>query len=582
MKTESTNLQQQALFVIFFALFTALLTACGSNFSGTGNNAPGSGSGGGSGGGGSVGVVDACPSGNLYTFQNNNSYPIWLAEAYQGGGNLNTNIIQPPNGNWEMTANSSFSLCMPPQWSGRFWPRAECDFNTPYSHDPGYKSCTAASQCSSGHICMGGKCLLDCTTGSTPFCQSAQGLGNPNSICVKSTEPGAAQFCGYPQGIVCKTGDCQGLYQCYGQWDNKVGKYAGQTPVSLFEPTSNSATSVNYDVSLVSGYNTEIKVTPSPNSCSATGCVSDLNKSCPANLQMTEAPTTTASSIPCGTGKYCQSGVCSNNNTCVIGCNDPGDQCSTSNAPSNLMCNTSVPSGDGSTYADMYTVKNISGKIPEGVGQTMISGNSGTPICWGDADCTPTETCAMGLISNFPSKIGICIGIPQQPKFIQPQIGCMQQNDVGGSCGNYTTVGFPNGVGYTCVAAATGAANNLACVPAFNPAAVGLGQLETSSDGNNTTFFSGVGGLLNPLWRTAATQAGNGTPWYETFSNACPRTYGWQYDDHAGGFSCTSSGQNVNMTIVFGPNQTTTSPLPSAASTTTPATKTAGKTSTSK
>jgi hypothetical protein len=170
MKTECTNLRQGILFPILFTVLTALLTACGAHF-----NQAGGGTGG---GGGGLGAEAVCPSGNLYTFQNENSYPIWLGEGYQGSGNLNANIIAPPGNNWEMAANSSFALCMPPGWSGRFWPRTECNFTTPYSHDPGYKSCTSTSQCSSGHICLGGKCLLNCSTGSTPFCQSAQGLNN--------------------------------------------------------------------------------------------------------------------------------------------------------------------------------------------------------------------------------------------------------------------------------------------------------------------------------------------------------------------------------------------------------------------
>jgi len=520
------------------------------------------------GGGGIVGTESTCSTGNLYTFKNQNAYPIWLGEGYQGSGNLNSNIIAPPGNNWEMAANTSVGLCMPPGWSGRFWPRTECDFTAPYSHDPGYKSCTATSQCSSGHICMGGKCLLNCSTGSTPFCQSAQGLNNQNAICVKSSFAGEAQFCGYPEGLVCKTGDCQGLYQCYGQWDSNVAQFGPGSPVSLFEPTSTTAAIVNYDVSLVSGYNSEMKITPSPSACSATGCVSDLNKSCPANLEVTEPPTTTTGPIPCGSGTYCQSGACKNNNTCVIGCNDPGDQCTSSN-PADLMCHAVVPNGDGSTYADMYLARNFSGNINQGLNKTMISGNQGTPTCWGNADCLPTEICATSLIPGFPTGIGICT-LPSG--FIQPQTGCTQPNEVGGACSNYIGDGFANGLGYKCETAGTNA-NNLACVPAYNPPTIGLGQLETAS-GGGPTFFSGTGSFMNPEWQTAAKQAGNGTPWYEIFSNACPHTYGWQYDDHAGGFSCNTSGNgggNVNMTIVFGPNQPVATP--SADSATTPAAK---------
>ena len=249
--------------------------------------------------GGSGPTSAECSTGDLYTFKNNNAYPVWLAEAYQGGGDLNSNIILPPENNWMMATGTSVDLCMPAGWSGRFWPRTECNFTTAYSNDPGYKSCTAASQCGSGHVCFGGKCMLDCTSGKTPFCQGETGLNNQNAVCVESGYAGAAHFCSYPQGTVCKTGDCQGLYQCYGQWDANAARYGASGPVALFEPTSNSVTDVNYDISLVSGYNSQIQVMPSvpvppdhPATCYAPGCTSDLNQGCPANLEVTEAPTT--------------------------------------------------------------------------------------------------------------------------------------------------------------------------------------------------------------------------------------------------------------------------------------------------
>src|ERR1019366_1936293 len=83
----------------------------------------------------------------------------------------------------------------------------------------------------------------------------------------------------------------------------------------------------NYDVSHVSGYNMSVVVTPptaqAGGTCQAPGCLTDLNTSGPAALQVTE-PVGSTGPIPCGTGTFCQSGTCVNGDTCVIGCNDPG------------------------------------------------------------------------------------------------------------------------------------------------------------------------------------------------------------------------------------------------------------------
>lgn len=490
-------------------------------------------------------------AGNTYTFENDNSYPVWLAEGYQGGGDLGTNTIAPAKGDWMLAAGDSVSLCMPSGWSGRFWPRTECDFAGSYANDKGYKACSATSDCASGHVCYGGTCMLDCSgkTKDTPFCQGKSGLNNTNAICVKSGFAADVSFCSFPQGTVCKTGDCQGLYQCYGEWDKNKSEYGATGPVSLFEPTSNSAKNVNYDVSLVSGYNTQITIKPSSPSCPAPGCVSDLNASCPANLQVTEAPTAAKSAIPCGKGTYCQTGSCQNNSTCVIACNDPSDQCGRTKPPAGLKCTTVVPEGDGSTFADMYFVKNQSGTIdPSGKNQTMISGNQGNATCWGDADCLPGESCDMSMITNFPAGVGVC---KPSSGSLQPQPNCATSADKGNVCGGYETQGFTTDIGYTCVS--TGKEKtDVACVPAYDPAVKGLGTLVSNAKGTEK-FYSGTGSPLNPEFVTAAKQAGDGkTPWYETFSAACPHTYGWQYDDHAGGFSCAVK-TTLNLTVIFGP-----------------------------
>jgi hypothetical protein len=520
-------------------------------------------------------------AGNQFTFQNNNSYPIWLGEAYQGSGTLSSKIITPPNSDWEIAAGASVNLCMPTLWTGNFWARTGCDFDSLFSNESDFQtSCTSSSQCGTTNgvqdVCYGGRCLIDCSTGGASLCQGSTGLDNPNAICLAGT--GGVSVCSYSQ--VCQTGDCGGLYQCYGTWDENNVEKGGAPPVSLFEPTSNSATDVNYDVSLVSGYNTSISVSPSSNSCYGPGCVTDLNQVCPSNLQVTATPQASPTTlIPCGSGTYCQSGVCQNNNTCVVGCNQPGIQCSTGSAPPGLECNTAVPAPspsaspswtpDGATFADMYSGKNLSGDAtPTPLGVSMISGNQGTPTCWGDIDCAPGQSCNLSLVTGFPTGVGICQPVGSPPNNCQTQSDATNHNP----CGGYEAVGYPDAQGYTCVS--IGAGNtDVACVP---PTTAGIGSVEPTSPAASPSpqLYTGVAGLTNPEWQAAALQAGNGTlPFYETFSNACPHEYAWQYDDNAGGLDCDTGtgGANVNMTVSFGGTVTPTptptpTPSPSSAS----------------
>jgi hypothetical protein len=491
----------------------------------------------------------ACPAGNLFTFVNSYPYPVWLAEFYQGSGSLADNIILPPSGDWELAANGAVALCMPVGWSGRFWGRTECHFAEFFANDAGYAACTSTSDCatSPAHVCVGGRCMLDCTSGGTPFCQGATGLNNTNAVCNELETPQSTptpqiiHFCSYPNNTVCRTGDCLGLVQCNGEWDGNKAEYGPASPVSLFEPTSNSTTDVNYDVSLVSGYNVRIAAAPSSSSCYAPSCTTDLNTTCPPLLQLTAEPNATPGPVPCGDGTFCQSGACVGS-TCVIGCNDPSDQCSLATPPAGLDCTDTVP-GDTATYAEMYSAKGSTG-------DTMISPNQGNAICWGSLDCLPAETCNTALIENFSSGVGICV--PNSGP-LQPQTNCSTIADVGNPCGGYSA-SFADAIGYTCVSlTAAQGGTPVACVPAFNPAVAGVGTLATSTDGTQS-FYSGTAGPMNTTWLTAAKTAGGGTPWYETFSTACPHQYGWQYDDHTGGFDCnTNGGDNVNFTITFGP-----------------------------
>ena len=543
------------------------------------------------------------------TLTNQNPYPIWIGE------NVSTGAILFPNNtaNWELASGDSKSVCVPADWtSGIFWARTECNFSGTFGQDPDndYVDCTSSSQCcTSGntcpqtgnqtlnnHICYGGKCVIDCSaSGTNGNCGAL-----PNSVCV-----GSGSFCGFSGGV-CKTGDCgSGLYQCQGTWDSNTADQGPGTPATQFEITDNSAAdggsgAASYDVTNLAGYNNPINVsldfTPSgpttDPACYATSCNTDLNTICPSLLQVIEPPTGSGS---CG-GGTCQSGACEpcpsgggssclGGMTCVIGCGAPGKLCG-SNYPSpvsapgvsSLRCDTAISSGsvhgipfmsDDSQYRDMYDAANDSGVVSSSnVGVTMFSGNQGTPTCWGDIDCAPGESCLIGPtnsgITNLPSYVGICATSNQggTPTGLQVT-DCNSTSDIGNNCG-----GYPSSPVYTCVAA-TGVSTGVACLPAYDLPTTGLGTFDTSSG-----FFNGIGAPLNPEWESAALWAsGNGqdkgtTPYYETFSNACPHQYAWTYDDHTGGLAC--NGYPLAFTVTFGAlssSSPTATPSPTATAT---------------
>ncbi|XP_058744127.1 pathogenesis-related thaumatin-like protein 3.5 [Vicia villosa] len=78
----------------------------------------------------------------------------------------------------------------------------------------------------------------------------------------------------------CITGDCGGKLRCAGA--------GGVPPASLAEFTLDSPVGDFYDVSLVDGYNFPISIIPLGGSgmCKAVKCISDLNRNCPAGLEL--------------------------------------------------------------------------------------------------------------------------------------------------------------------------------------------------------------------------------------------------------------------------------------------------------
>lgn len=94
-------------------------------------------------------------------------------------------------------------------------------------------------------------------------------------------------------------------------------------PATLAEFTLNGAGGLDfYDVSLVDGYNLPMLVAPqggAAGNCSSTGCVSDLNESCPSELKVAGAGGGVACKSACeafGDPKYCCSGAYATPDTC--------------------------------------------------------------------------------------------------------------------------------------------------------------------------------------------------------------------------------------------------------------------------
>ncbi|KAJ8772617.1 hypothetical protein K2173_027794 [Erythroxylum novogranatense] len=116
--------------------------------------------------------------------------------------------------------------------------------------------------------------------------------------------------------FTCLTGDCGGTLECSGR--------GAAPPATLSEFKLDGYGGLDFfDVSLVDGYNLPLSVTPqggSGQNCSSTGCVVDLNGSCPTDLKVTS---TDGESVACksaceafGQPEYCCNGAYSTPDTC--------------------------------------------------------------------------------------------------------------------------------------------------------------------------------------------------------------------------------------------------------------------------
>ncbi|XP_062160230.1 pathogenesis-related thaumatin-like protein 3.5 isoform X2 [Alnus glutinosa] len=118
-----------------------------------------------------------------------------------------------------------------------------------------------------------------------------------------------------PSGYgTCVTGDCGGSLNC---------TLGGAMPATLAEFTiASGPTNMDfYDVSLVDGYNVGmgVKATSGTGDCQYAGCVADLNRDCPKEMQVTDSRSVVACKSACAafnTDEFCCTGDHSTPQTC--------------------------------------------------------------------------------------------------------------------------------------------------------------------------------------------------------------------------------------------------------------------------
>jgi hypothetical protein len=365
--------------------------------------------------------------------------------------------------------------------------------------------------------CFSGQCVYNgCESNPVQSnfnvaCQAQGGVyyGNQSAQCTNNNCLIASNSLG--QGN-CQTGDCGGLLECFDTSANGATLFE-----AAFDAGSGGVTDF-WDVSIVSGYNIPIQVTPSTGCTTGytAGCHNDLNKTCPTALEILN---------PKGT---------------VVGCIDPCDACTGANPPAALDC---------ATNQDLYCCKDHTNEV------IMQSCNSGSAVCFGSNDCPPGTTCDTGGLSGrtLPSGVGVCI----TPINV---FGCTAK-DAGSSCPGMTNVDplgcsltpYPN-IDYTCETLT----DNPTVAVCVAPDTSGFGTLTTNSAPATCNYiaqeYSGCCGPFNAGWVNAATTAGGGTtPFYTLFKNACASAYTYQFDDIASQVTCDDSAGETDYAVTFCP-----------------------------
>lgn len=177
--------------------------------------------------------------------------------VWVGTLNGNPKYLLPEGGGFELKPGESHAFTLPTEWGGRFWGRTGCVFD-------------------------------------------ASGMGP------------------------CETGDCGNKEKCAGA--------GGKPPATLAEfQLAGFGGKDFYDISLVDGYNLPMSVTPVPGTfvvsdpndpydCGSPGCTSDLNATCPAELQEKNAAGEVVACLSAcekfGTDQYCCKGANNTPDTC--------------------------------------------------------------------------------------------------------------------------------------------------------------------------------------------------------------------------------------------------------------------------
>lgn len=183
-----------------------------------------------------------------YSFTSFCPFAIWVG---QSAATSNVRSYPPEGGNWALAARCTANTDCP---SGT------CDAAS------GECICSSSSDCSGGARCLANsKCDATATFCMPPAWDS--GTFWPRTHCTADGQG----------GLNCETGQCTPATSTTGLLDCGVGITSSTNPVTQFEVTSTPA-AVNYDVSLVAGYNVEMKVAPRGGSYAVPGVPATENQ----------------------------------------------------------------------------------------------------------------------------------------------------------------------------------------------------------------------------------------------------------------------------------------------------------------
>jgi hypothetical protein len=325
-------------------------------------------------------------------FINQCSQPIWLAET-----NKIKDLLSPFPGGWEsgLAQACTKSAQCPEAGSGSKCVDGACTCTNKLAPDA---ACGNGSD-GYGYCQQNGLCATAVTMLLPPTFTSGRFWGRTG--CTESGDT-----------LTCATGNCgDDLADCYG--------YSGNN-ATLWEESLAPQNGVdNYDASLASGYNVPITVVPKEKgtSCPDAGCVSDLLKTCPPDLQYPGSGTT--------------EGCTQANLFCLDNPENP--ICTAPNNQNFYNCN----------YAGQTD------QLAENI--NLESSNAGTPVCFAASDCPVKNPPYVSITTNcdldptfshatsWPAGAGICIG----PKGVIQNGGCQADVDDGQPCNGGPSFTFP-------------------------------------------------------------------------------------------------------------------------------------------